>query len=92
MLFQETADLVTFTEEILNGKLHFLCSDKDFTIKSATVVEINKIIKHLNPKKVTGPDKIPVKIVKLATNIIDSHLKNIINNELSRNSFSNSTV
>ena len=24
---QSTADLVTFTEEILNGKLHFLCSD-----------------------------------------------------------------
>ena len=24
---QETADLVTFTEEILNEKLHFLCSD-----------------------------------------------------------------
>ena len=23
---QETADLVTFTEEVLNGKLHFLCS------------------------------------------------------------------
>ena len=23
---QETADLVTFTEKILNGKLHFLCS------------------------------------------------------------------
>ena len=22
----ETADLVTFTEEILNGKLHFFCS------------------------------------------------------------------
>ena len=26
-LDQETADLVTFIEEILNGKLHFLCSD-----------------------------------------------------------------
>ena len=26
---QETADLVTFTEEILNGKLHFLCSATD---------------------------------------------------------------
>ena len=25
---QETVDLVTFTEEICNGKLHFLCSDK----------------------------------------------------------------
>ena len=23
----ETADLVAFAEEILNGKLHFLCSD-----------------------------------------------------------------
>ena len=23
---QETANLVTFAEEILNGKLHFLCS------------------------------------------------------------------
>ena len=26
---QETAYLVTFTEEILNGKLHFLCSVND---------------------------------------------------------------
>ena len=24
---QETADLITFTEEILHGKLHFLCSE-----------------------------------------------------------------
>ena len=24
---QDTADLVTFTEEILNVKLHFLCND-----------------------------------------------------------------
>ena len=26
-------DLVTFTEEILNGKLHFLCSDTVFCYK-----------------------------------------------------------
>ena len=26
-VFQETADLVTFTGEILSGKLHFLCSE-----------------------------------------------------------------
>ena len=25
---QETADLVTVTEEIYNGKLHFLCSGR----------------------------------------------------------------
>ena len=27
---QFTADLVSFTEEILNGKLHFLCSALDY--------------------------------------------------------------
>ena len=25
---EETADLVIFTEDILHGKLHFLCSDR----------------------------------------------------------------
>ena len=28
----QTADLITFTEEILNGKLHFLCSEKSKTV------------------------------------------------------------
>ena len=28
-ILEETADLVKFTEEMLNGKLHFLCSDKN---------------------------------------------------------------
>ena len=52
-------------------------------------MEINKIIKHLNPKKAIGPVTIPVKIVKLEANITDLHQTNI-NNDLSRNSFSNS--
>ena len=30
--FQETVDLVTFIEEILNGKLHFLCSATHSTL------------------------------------------------------------
>ena len=30
---QETGELATFTEEILSGKLHFLCSDEDLFIK-----------------------------------------------------------
>ena len=33
---QFPADLVTFTEEILNGKLHFLCSVKCVEIRSKT--------------------------------------------------------
>ena len=53
-------------------------------------MEINKIIKHLNPKKAIGPVTIPVKIVKLEANIINLHQTNIINNDLSRSSFSNS--
>ena len=36
---QETADLVTFTEEILNGKLYFLCSVSGHFSTSATEVE-----------------------------------------------------
>ena len=51
-------------------------------------MEINKIIKNLNLKTATGPNKIPVKIVKLAANITDLHLTNI-NNNFSRKSFSN---
>ena len=42
---QETADLVTFTEEILNKKLHFLCSD---CLEYADTVSLNSI---LNLKK-----------------------------------------
>ena len=32
---QETADLVTFTDEILYGKLHFLCSVVHVQVKSS---------------------------------------------------------
>ena len=43
----------------------------------ANAEEINKVIKDVNPKKATGPDKIPRKIVKLSTNISDSPFTNI---------------
>ena len=71
-------------------KEHIQKENNDFNIKAASVGQINKIIKGLNPKKATGPDKIPVKIVKLAASVIDSHLTNIINNHLSNNAFSDS--
>ena len=47
---------------------------KTFDIPTATSEQINKIIKELNAKKATGPDKIPPKTFRLSTNIIDSHL------------------
>ena len=59
-------------------KEHIQKGNNAFNIKAASVGQINKIIKSLNLKKATGPDKIPVKIVKLAASVIDSHLTNII--------------
>ena len=44
----------------------------------------------MNPKKATGPDKIKVKIVKLAAIVTDSHPTNIINNDVSNDVFSDS--
>ena len=47
------------------------------------------IIKNINPEKATGPDKILPEIVRFSVNIIDSHLINIINNDINSNYFSN---
>ena len=44
--------------------------------------------KGIKCEKATGPDKIPPKIVRLSANIIDSHLTNIINSDLLKDSFS----
>ena len=33
--FFSNRDLVTFTEEILNGKLHFLCSERSKTLSKS---------------------------------------------------------
>ena len=55
---------------------------------AATSEQINKIIKDANAKKSTGPDKVPPKIVRLSANIIDSHLTNITDSDLLKDSFS----
>ena len=63
---------------------------KEFKIEEAKVEQVNKILRNINSRKATGPDKIPPKIVKMLVNIIDSHLTNIINSDLKRNAFSDS--
>ena len=52
-------------------------SFENFDLPKASPTDINKIIK--TQKKTTCPDKIPPKLVKLAANIIDSHICNILN-------------
>ena len=58
-----------------------------FSFPQATKDEINCILENINPKKSTGPDKIPPKWVKIAADILDSPLSEIINVSLSKNSF-----
>ena len=59
-----------------------------FDFPEANTEDINKIIKSLNPNKATGPDHIPLKIIKTAANVIDSQLAHIINKDLKENKFS----
>ena len=56
-----------------------------FDFPTSKAEDINKIIKSLNPSKVTGPDGAPVKILKIARNAIDSHLTNILNRDIKEN-------
>ena len=54
---QETADLVTFTEKIFNGELHFLCSERGgwesrFSLPRK-VISKRKLV-FLDKNKVTG--------------------------------------
>ena len=72
---------------ILNIKIKNIVKNT-FVIPATTSDQINKIKKEVNAKKTTGPDKIPPKIVRLSANIIDSHLTNIINSDLLKDSFS----
>ena len=56
---QQTPDLVTFTEEILNGKLHFLCSvcytDRNIIVEELKLqaVRINKISQHFRKMSIS---------------------------------------
>ena len=60
----------------------------NFDFPTAKVQDINKIINFLNPRKAAGPDGIPVKILKIARNVIDLRLTNIINRDIKEKSFS----
>ena len=53
-----------------------------FDFPTAKLEDINKVNKSLNPRKKTGTDGIPVKILKIARNVIDLHLSNITNRDI----------
>ena len=56
---------------------------------SCVVVSIVKYgLRLKNPRKATGPDFIPLKVIKFASNVIDYHLYIIIIKELEKNRYS----
>ena len=42
-----------------------------FDLPPASEEDINKIVKSLNANKATGPDGIPLKLIKLSANVVD---------------------
>ena len=54
-----------------------------------TTEEINTILKSLNSKKAPGIDKIPTKLVKLASDFLAEPLLIVINNSISTSTFPN---
>ena len=65
------------------------CSNpKIYSLPEAKKEEINILIKRLNPQQPTGPDGIPLKILKLSADVIDKQLTNIINTDLESSCFS----
>ena len=56
---QFSGDLVTFTEKILNGKLHFLCSHRDYYQSSKIMIEYVHLDENV-PDVFTKPHRKPL--------------------------------
>ena len=70
-------------------KIKNLCvPENKFDLPYAGTSDINKIIKSLNVNKAKRPDGICAKAFKMSVNVIDFHLANIINNDISLNKYS----
>ena len=70
-------------------KIKNLCvPENKFDLPYAGTSDINKIIKSLNVNKAKRPDGICAKAFKMSANVIDFHLANIINNDISLNKYS----
>ena len=70
-------------------KIENLCvPENTFDLLYASTSDMKKVIKSLNVNKAKGPYGISAIFVKMSTSIIDCHLANIINNDISSNKYS----
>ena len=78
------------TQEIIEGIIRKyerhpnILKIKNNFVSSITfeVADIDALFKEADPKKATGPDTVPQKLVKMSANVIDKHLCNITNMDI----------
>ena len=59
----------------------------DFTFQKVDLGQVESVIKGLNPKKATGYDKIPTKLVKAALPFLGPHVTALVNQCIETSSF-----
>ena len=59
-----------------------------FFVLCSVVLIVSYVLKLKNPRKATGLDFTPLKVIKFASNVIDFHLYNITIKHLEKNKYS----
>ena len=75
---QETADLVTFTEEIFNGKLHFLCRDLEGFLQGPKYASENKF-----EGVIEIPTRLPHQVSWLIDHVFTNPMRHVFTNPCS---------
>ena len=72
---------------ILSIKNQQLGKPQTFEFGHITTGQIEKIISNLNSKKATGPDQIPLKLLKMSKTLITPILTSMINDDIGKGTF-----
>ena len=73
----------------MSVKSHLSSNNTLASARQVTSNEVNLILKPLNAKKASGTDKIPTKLLKLASDFVSTPLATAINNILASSKFPN---
>ena len=74
-------------KNFMSMKSHLNSNNSSASARQVTYNEVNLILKSLNTKKTSGTDKIPTKLVKLASDFLSTPLATAINNSLASSKF-----
>ena len=83
----ENHSSITKIKNSMPVKSHLSSNNTLASVRQVTSDEVNLILKSLNAKKASGTDKIPTKLVKLASNYLSKPLATAINNSLTSSKF-----